>query len=474
MLKNRLRVNAFIVYFADIVLALVSFYLAYVIRGYFMPSFEELAPIARYQWFLLFVIPAWSISFFYTGAYRLNYRTTLLRELLRVWAAIAISSLFLSSVVFVMKSIYFSRLFLGVFIINALVLTTAERIVMSRILMTIRRNPQNVRNVIIVGTGETAEKVASKIIAHNNWGLNFLGYVREGRAAPSPAGLSRVPGRVLGTIDDMESIVRSNVVDEVIFVVSREKLENLEDIFLFLEDEGINARLVLNLFSHVIAKAHLEELEEVPLLTFTTIPTNEFALFVKRILDVVIASVSLVLLSPVFLSAAAAVRLTSRGPVVFSQKRCGLNGRVFMMHKFRSMYIDTDEMKKDLETHNEVGGPAFKMKRDPRITPVGRVLRKFSIDEFPQLWNVIKGDMSIVGPRPPIPEEVERYERWQRRRLSMKPGLTCIWQVSGRNNIRFQDWMKLDLHYIDNWSLWLDLKILFKTIPAVISGKGAY
>lgn len=182
---------------------------------------------------------------------------------------------------------------------------------------------------------------------------------------------------------------------------------------------------------------------------------------------------ALVALSPLLLTAAAAVKLTSRGPVLFRQQRVGMHGRVFSMLKFRSMVVDAEARKAALVAQNERGGPVFKMKRDPRVTAVGRFIRKYSIDELPQLVNVLRGDMSIVGPRPPIPSEVARYDAWQRRRLSVRPGLTCVWQVSGRDRIGFTEWMLLDLRYIDHWSLAGDLSLIARTVPVVITGRGA-
>jgi exopolysaccharide biosynthesis polyprenyl glycosylphosphotransferase len=438
MIKRKARVNAFLIYLADIALAIISFYLAYLIRDSFMPSYARLAPLAQYQWLLLFLIPVWSLTFYIAGGYRFSYKSALFKELIRVWLAIAVSIVLLAFVVFMFKSIYFSRLFLAVFAVVALVCTTCERIIASWYLKKIRVTAQNVRNVIIVGTGERAEGVAEKIRNHKGWGLNFIGYVSE-EVVPGDEG--RIKGPCLGSIGEIEDIVRRHVVNEVIFVISKERLESLEDVFLFLEDEGINARLELNLFKHVIAKVHLDELDDVPLLTYSTVPTNELALAVKRVLDVVISVVALIALFPVIGLIVALIRLTSNGPALFDQNRCGLNGRHFRLYKFRSMYIGTEDRKRELDSHNELDGPVFKMKRDPRVTPIGRFLRRSSLDELPQLYNVLKGDMSIVGPRPPLPEEVSKYERWQRRRLSMKPGLTCLWQVSGRNAIRFQDWI---------------------------------
>jgi exopolysaccharide biosynthesis polyprenyl glycosylphosphotransferase len=217
----------------------------------------------------------------------------------------------------------------------------------------------------------------------------------------------------------------------------------------------------------------LDELDGVPLLTFTTSPNNAFALALKRLLDIVLSFVLLVLGLPVVLLVAIAIKLTSSGSVLFRQTRCGLNGRRFTLYKFRTMVEGAEARQRELLPYNEMDGPVFKITDDPRVTTLGRVLRRFSLDELPQLWNVLKGDMSLVGPRPPIPEEVAKYQRWQRRRLAMKPGLTCLWQISGRNELPFQRWIELDLQYIDSWSPWLDFKILVKTIPAVLSGRGA-
>jgi len=248
----------------------------------------------------------------------------------------------------------------------------------------------------------------------------------------------------------------------------------MKQIFLMCEELGIRTRVAMNIFNNRVARMEVEELEGIPFLTFTTTPSNETQLALKRALDVGISLLLLLLALPVIVVAALAIKLTSPGQVVFKQKRIGLNGRMFTLYKFRTMIADAHARREEVAYLNEMNGPAFKAKIDPRVTPVGRWLRKFSLDELPQLWNVLKGDMSLVGPRPPIPEEVAFYHRWHRRRLSMKPGLTCLWQIQGRNEIAdFDRWMQLDLQYIDNWSPSLDFKILLRTIPAVLSGKGA-
>jgi exopolysaccharide biosynthesis polyprenyl glycosylphosphotransferase len=215
------------------------------------------------------------------------------------------------------------------------------------------------------------------------------------------------------------------------------------------------------------------ELDGIPVLAVTRTPTDALALAGKRVIDVVVSAAVLLLTVPLLAATALAIRLESPGPVLFRQRRVGLNGRAFQMLKFRSMLVDAEQRLEGLRARNEMSGPVFKLTHDPRVTPVGRFLRKASIDELPQLWNVLRGEMSLVGPRPPLPSEVSQYQRWQRRRLSVKPGITCTWQVSGRNGIDFEQWMQLDLAYIDNWSLWGDVRICLKTIPAVLSARGA-
>jgi exopolysaccharide biosynthesis polyprenyl glycosylphosphotransferase len=248
----------------------------------------------------------------------------------------------------------------------------------------------------------------------------------------------------------------------------------VEKAILACEVEGIEAWLVADFVKTSIARATIDEFHGKPVLVFRTTPDVSWQLVCKRLIDVIGSVAGLIVLGPfVMLPTAIAIKLTSPGPILFRQKRSGLHGRLFTMYKFRSMVTNAEMIRAELEAFNEMSGPVFKMKEDPRITSVGRFLRKTSVDELPQLWNVLMGNMSLVGPRPPIPGEVQQYDPWHRRRLSMKPGLTCLWQISGRNQIGFEQWMKLDLQYIDNWSLWLDLTILFRTIPVVLGGIGA-
>jgi exopolysaccharide biosynthesis polyprenyl glycosylphosphotransferase len=271
-----------------------------------------------------------------------------------------------------------------------------------------------------------------------------------------------------------ERVLQSRVIDEVVFAVSMQELARLEPVMAHCASVGIKTRVQLEFLPSPYSRIYLEKFRHVPLLSLSAAPESELLLLLKRIADVVIAVFSLALLSPLLVAIAAAIRITSPGDVLFRQTRCGLSGRRFTLYKFRSMVNNAEQLRAELRQLNQRDGPAFKISDDPRITPVGRILRRFSLDELPQLWNILRGDMSFVGPRPAIPDEVEEYEPWQRRRLRMRPGLTCIWVLEGRSDVDFHRWIQLDLAYIDNWSLWLDCKIFFRTIPIVISGRGAY
>jgi exopolysaccharide biosynthesis polyprenyl glycosylphosphotransferase len=363
-----------------------------------------------------------------------------------------------------------SRLFVLLFAAYAWVLLLLFRLTAGRVVGVIRREFAAPHYVMVVGTGERAVRMARALEQSSEYGIRLRGFLSEQAGGPESIQL-RAPYQVL-PIADLPAILREHVVDEIIFAVGSESLADLEEAFLLCDEEGVRTRVAVDFFPHVNSTVSLERFGSTPLLTFSAAPYDEIRLLVKRLTDILIAAAGLVVLAPVMALIAIAIRLTSPGPAVFQQVRCGLNGRLFLFYKFRSMVENAEKLKSSLE-HLSTRETAFKIPGDPRLTAGGRYLRKFSIDEWPQLWNVLRGDMSLVGPRPAVPSEVDQYKGWQRRRLRMRPGLTCLWAVSGRDNVDFETWMKLDMQYIDNWSLALDWKILLRTIPRVLTGRGA-
>jgi exopolysaccharide biosynthesis polyprenyl glycosylphosphotransferase len=371
-----------------------------------------------------------------------------------------------------------SRLFIGFVFVIAAIFISIEKIILVMAFKAISNRETSFKSalfiftrVLVVGTNKRARNLISLVKKHPDWGIRIAGVVD---IDPSKKGESISGYEVVGSLDDIPDIISHDVVDEVVFIVPRSWLSRIENAMLYCESAGLKVNLAVNLFDLKFSNAKQTDLFGFPLLTFENASSKVGQLFIKRVFDFVAAGLGLIVLSPLFIIVIILIKMTSEGPIFFKQLRCGMYGRKFVFYKFRTMIADAESKLKDLLKYNEMDGPVFKMQNDPRITKVGKVLRKFSIDELPQLWNVVKGDMSLVGPRPPIPHEVDKYDIWQRRRLSMRPGITCLWQTAGRNQItNFSDWLKLDLEYIDNWSMWLDFKILFKTLPAVLFGTGA-
>ncbi|MBS1827597.1 MAG: sugar transferase [Acidobacteria bacterium] len=364
-----------------------------------------------------------------------------------------------------------SRGFLALFVAFSWVLLLLFRWRAGKVVGIIRKEFAAPHHVVVVGIGERALRLGRMLEDSGDYGIRLLGFLAEGGDVPSEVVL-KGSYRVY-SLERLPVLLRENVIDEILFAVDSERLAALEDVFLLCDEEGVRTRVAVDFFPHVNSEVYLDRYGETPLLTFAAAPHDEVRLVVKRVVDVVVAGTMLVLLAPVMALIVVLIRATSRGPAIFRQVRCGLNGRRFVFYKFRSMVQNAEELKAGL-AHLNTKDVVFKIPDDPRMTGVGRWLRKFSIDEWPQLWNVLRGDMSLVGPRPAVPEEVERYQRWQRRRLRMRPGLTCLWAVEGRDRLDFETWMKMDMEYIDNWSLVLDGKILLLTIPYVLLGKGAH
>jgi exopolysaccharide biosynthesis polyprenyl glycosylphosphotransferase len=462
---------------ADLVLALGSFWVAHAIRSR-LGSLQPLYPLAYYPWIVPLAIAIWIGVGLTAGIYREIREEELRRAFADPLKVALVSTSLLFAFTFAFKLVYISRVLLGLYAVLDLLAMVLFRLVARHFAGPLRRSLAGLRSFLVVGEVAEVVEIARTIESHESRGMRLFGFVRVNPGQEAEARLRQLTDSLRGsypvfTLAELPELLRKQVIDEVIFAVSKEELDKLEETFLVCEEEGVKTRVVLSFFPHVISKVYVERLGEKPLLTFSATPEDESLLLLKRLGDFVMAAGLLTVLSPLYLLLALLIKLTSRGPIFYRQTRCGLGGRKFTLYKFRSMQPGADLRREELEALNEMDGPAFKIRDDPRCTRLGGFMRKFSLDELPQLVNVLKGDMSFVGPRPPLPEEVEKYERWQRRRLRMQPGLTCLWALEGRSQLSFRRWMELDLEYIDNWSPALDWKILLRTIPVVLLGRGA-
>ena len=479
MFRAHAKLFTILQFLTDLLISAAAFVLAYLTRIHLgkavPPGMENLLnptlhPLGFYLWMLLLALGWWSVTAYSLGLYRLSIRRSDAERVRTVLEISLVLGLFLGFLSFALK-LDVSRTLIFLFVLYQAVLLTLARLLLALHAKASGQASIARRNIVIVGDGSKAREMGALIASYSDWGLGILGYVTVNDAA---ARNQSRPDDVLGSISDIPRIIEENVVDEIIFVSSEPgDLGSFEDVLLACREQGIRTRVAANFFPAKVSAVSMEFLENVPLITFSTTPDHPLSLFAKRAMDVVFSALLLIVSLPFMILVALLVKLTSPGPVVYRQVRSGLYGRKFVLYKFRSMQQGAEDVLWEIKHLNEMAGPVFKMRFDPRVTAVGRYLRKYSIDEWPQFWNVLKGDMSLVGPRAPLPEEVREYSRWQRRRLSVKPGITCLWQVSGRNEIDFHEWMKLDLHYIDNWSLLLDLKILLRTFPVVLLGKGA-
>lgn len=472
MVKEKDRLLRFGLRMFDLFFAVPSFYLAYhlhvgIITPVFSAFFTGLYPIDLYRWILHLTIPLSFLIFHLSGLYkpfRVEPPRTPFGRVLK--AIMGLTSAEYLLIYVLLKHYYVSRFFIFLFMVLYLTLLIGFRFLTAAGLHRVRERGFNYRRVLIIGTDKTAREVFEEIESHRSWGLKLLGFVGAGdHRVDVPA------GKVIGELKDLESILKREVIDEVFVALSTKEAGDREDIFRVCEKVGVNTYLVPAHYEWQLAKSTAMTLGRLNLIRFFTVPINPYLLGVKRGIDLLVSASVLCFFPLLYLLIGGWIKLDSPGPVLYRQVRVAHNRRRFYCYKFRTMVKEADRSIHLLERVDETEGPIRKSKQDPRVTRVGKLLRKWSLDEIPQFINILKGEMSLVGPRPPTPDEVERYEFHQLRRLSVKQGLTGLWQVSGRDEIKtFEERLRLDLYYIDHWSLWLDLKIILKTIVTMFKG----
>ncbi len=455
---------------ADGLVLLASFLVAYEIRVVLdQPLGRAAAPLRRYLWLLELIVPVWIGLLAALGAYGVRWTTRS-----RGWLILrvgAIGLVLLTAGLFLVKESEVNRSLLALFAAVSAAGLWIERGLVHAWLRRARHGDRWARIVLVVGTDERARRLIAALRQYPD-----AGWVVRGCVSLDPSDLERAvqDTPVIGSLLDLLEILQGEaVVDEVFFAVPPQRLDEIADALEVCESLGVDTRVLVDLYRPAQAHPFVEELFALPFYGFSPTLTRQGGLAVKRFLDIVGASLLLVAGLPLFLVIALLIKLTSRGPIIFSQERSGFHGRHFRMYKFRTMVEGAERMRDQVAHLNEMTGPVFKAADDPRLTVVGRFLRKPSLDELPQLVNVLAGEMSLVGPRPLPVYEANRIKGAQRRRLAMRPGMTGLWQIAGRNLVDFDEWMRMDLLYVDQWSLALDTKILLRTILVVLPGAGA-
>jgi exopolysaccharide biosynthesis polyprenyl glycosylphosphotransferase len=419
------------------------------------------------QLFMALYAAAWIGLLRANGLYRPRARWSIRSEALGVAEAAAFLAFGTLAVLFLLGQSNVSRITLVVVFPLQVLVTVLARAALRWVLREARARGRSFRSVIVIGTSQAAQRFAERLRDRWDLGLKVVGFV-----GPKPRG-SISPSPYLGTIDRLPSLLHEQVIDEVAICLPLTQRARIEDVYRLCAAEGKTIRIPIELPGEILSAGRVEDLDGTPVLSRISGPEQSPALMAKRSLDILGATLGLIFLSPLFVPVAIAILISDGRPVLFRQPRAGVHGRPFSIVKFRTMTRNADAQRAELRGSNEVtGSAAFKMTNDPRITAVGRFLRKTSIDELPQLWNVLRGEMSLVGPRPHPFDDVAGYDPWHRRRLSMKPGITGLWQIAGRREPSFDRWVELDLEYIDHWSLLLDLRLLIQTIPAMLRAEG--
>jgi exopolysaccharide biosynthesis polyprenyl glycosylphosphotransferase len=451
----------------DIVITVCSFFLAYFLTNLVNKDYFEFT--WEYILILLLIIPTWVILLHTSKLAHIPQTRSHFSVFVSFlnFSFIGFALLFLYKHLFNLE--YLSHYIIVSFSIINLFCLYIFRMITYRVFKYFRINGHNISNVIIYADDHSLKFIES-IIEHREWGYRILMIISDSQLIKKHFGETI---RIYSDKISIKNILDIDIIDEVIYCKNTVDSEKLRILIETCEEIGVTLRVKSDLLGVTVSRAENTHFNHIPFQTFKNTPKNSFALTWKAFSEFWISFSILLVISPIMLFIAILIKATSKGPIIFKQERVGLRGRKFYIYKFRTMVQNAEELKATLEALNESDGPAFKIKKDPRITPVGRMLRKTGLDELPQLFNVLKGEMSLIGPRPPLASEVEKYERWHLRRLSVKPGITCTWQIiPNRNEVVFDNWMKLDIQYIDSWSIKKDLQLFVRTIKTVLYGTG--
>jgi len=458
---------------SDIVLVNLSMAVAYWMR-YELQWFRDISyyhALWAYVPFALLFTVLMLVTFRMDRVYHKWPGRQWLDQAYRIINAAAKSTVVMLAVTFLLQPLEYSRLLLVEAGLAAVVLLGVSRAVQYVIIGRLYARGIGVRRAIIVGAGEIGRTVMRTVVARPGLGYHVVGFVDD-NPEKSQGNVGRFEG--LGPVNNLPRLIEERDIDEVIITLPWMYHRKIMGIVRACERRNVTAHIVPDLFQMSLSRVDVDDLGGVPLVGVREVGFGHRVRAIKRVMDMTGAALVMTLGAPIMGLIALAIALDSDGPIFFTQTRVGANGKSFKILKFRSMYKGAEQQLEELREHSQVDGPTFKLRDDPRVTRVGRLLRRTSLDELPQLWNVLQGDMSLVGPRPPIPDEVKEYEEWHKKRLEVRPGMTGLWQVSGRSLLSFDEQCLLDIYYIENWSLWLDLQILLRTVPEVIFGNGAY
>ena len=459
----------------DMLLILLAFICAYVLR-YELQWFRAVDPVFQvdlwaYAPFALAMLIILPISFRFSGVYPYRRGRSLLEETYTIATATTAGVMVLIIASLFFRPLLYSRL---IFFYTAVLVTGflgISRFAIQVSLGNLRRYGVGVKRMLLVGAGDVGRMVMRTVTARPDLGYQLIGFLDD---HPAKGFTDIGPYKALGPVENLSEILESRPVDTVIICLPWQSHRMIQRLLRTCEVSQIRAQVVPDLFQVTKNQVYVEDLNGIPLISTRELSIQGWNLLIKRASDLVGGTLLALVTMPLWLLIALAIKLDSPGPVLYSQTRIGKNGLPFRCYKFRSMVDGADQLRPDLGDRNESSGPLFKMRNDPRRTRVGRMIRRFSLDELPQVINVMRGEMSLVGPRPNLPQEVEQYQDWHERRLLVSPGITGLWQVSGRSDLTFDEMVLLDIYYVENWSLALDLSIVLRSIPAVLHARGAY